>query len=120
MKLDELIDLKDKTGVKEVPIDKPGAFNVMILNNHVTPFEVVVEALMAGIGLSEAEATKRMMRAHKTGWAAVAAYASSDVAETVASKIERSANTNDRYEKYRKFNKHKGPWPLDTEVMEAG
>jgi ATP-dependent Clp protease adapter protein ClpS len=105
---------------QEVPIDEPGGFTVMILNNPVTPFEVVVEALMHGAGLSEGEAVRRMLRAHLGGWAAVAAYGSKDVAETVASAIEAHARGNGGYEQYRPLSGHVGPWPLDAEVREAG
>jgi ATP-dependent Clp protease adapter protein ClpS len=124
--LHELVTLKDKvvgkakSAEKEIELNKPGGFNIMILNNPVTPFEVVVEALMSVLGLSEAEAHKRMMRAHKGGWACVATYGSKDVAETKANAIERAAANNKGYDRYRKFVKYNGPWPLDVEVMEAG
>lgn len=124
MKVNELLTevetVDKKPSAKEVPIDKPGGFNVMVLNNDVTPGQVVVEALMHGIGITAEEAIKRMMKIHKTGWSAVAAYASRDLAETVANKIEKHAAGNTRYDAARQLNGHKGPWPLDTEVMEAG
>jgi ATP-dependent Clp protease adapter protein ClpS len=104
---------------KEVELNKPGGFNVMILNNPVTPFQVVQEALMSSVGLSSAKAQERMMRAHKGGWACVATYASNDVAETVANKITQHAAANDRYDHIKQYQKFTGPWPLDTEVMEA-
>ena len=104
---------------KEVELNKPGGFNVMILNNPVTPFQVVQEALMSAVGLSPAKAAERMMRAHKGGWACVATYASSDVAETVANKITQHAASNDRYDHIKRYQRFTGPWPLDTEVMEA-
>lgn len=103
-----------------VPVEVPGGATVMLLNNPVTPFEVVLEALMSATGLSHAEAYKRMMKCHQNGWHPVASYGSVDVAQTVADKITRHAAANGRYERYRPLVKHMGPWPLDTEVMDAG
>jgi len=124
MRLDEVADVADKTGTattaKEVPLNDPTGWNVMILNNPVTPAEVVVEAIVAAVKISPGEAYKRMMKAHKNGWVAVAAYGSKDVAESVATKIEQHARNNKSYDHYRPFVKHTGPWPLDTEVMKAG
>jgi ATP-dependent Clp protease adapter protein ClpS len=109
-----------KAVVKEIPLNEPGGFNVMILNNEVTPFQVVIEALVSAVGLSGGEAAKRMMAAHTNGWVAVAAYGSKDIAESVASNIERHAMSNQNYDNLRRYVKHNGPWPLDTEVMVSG
>ena len=119
---DVVIDKDNKTrGVeKELPLNDPSGWNVMIMNNNVTPAEVVVEAIMAAVKISQGEAMKRMMAAHQNGWVAVAAYGSKDMADTVASKIESHAHNNKSYDHYRQFTKHVGPWPLDTEVMKAG
>lgn len=121
--LQELVELqtkgKAKATEKEIELNKPGGFNIMILNNPVTPFEVVVEALMSVLGLSESQAYKRMMRAHKGGWSCVATFGSKDIAETKATAIERAAAKNTNYDHYRQFTKFKDPWPLDVEVMEA-
>jgi ATP-dependent Clp protease adapter protein ClpS len=123
MKLSEIVATPVKTPAtvtKELPLNDPTGWNVMILNNPVTPAEVVVEAIMAAVGLSKPAAMKRMLRAHKGGWVVVATYGSKDMAETVASKIENHAAANGGYDHYRQFVKHNGPWPLDTEVMKAG
>lgn len=104
---------------RDAPDEVPGGATVMILNDNVTPAEVVVEAIMHGTGFSEAKAMSRMMKAHKEGWVPIASYASVDIAETVASKIEAHARSNGNYEHYRPFVKHKGPWPLSVEVMDA-
>ena len=119
--LKELFDVIDKVKSipKEMELDAPGGFNVMILNNPVTPAEVVVEALMSSVGLSKSAAMKRMMRTHRNGWHCVATYSSKDVAETVANKIEKHAGANTNYDHYRKYVKFNDPWPLDTEIMEA-
>ena len=124
MRLDEIRDVEviDRPPVKqptEVPLHVPGGATVMILNDDVTPAEVVVEAIMYGTGLSAAEAMRRMEKAHQGGWAAVASYASRDLAETVASKIENHARNNTRYDRYRPLIPFNGPWPLAAEVMDA-
>lgn len=103
----------------EAPIEVPGGATVMLLNNHVTPFEVVLEALMFGTGLAHAECYRRMMKTHTNGWHPIASYGSADIAQSVADKITRHAAANGTYEKYRPIVKHSGPWPLDTEVMDA-
>jgi ATP-dependent Clp protease adapter protein ClpS len=108
---------------KEKPADKPGGFNVMILNDGFTPAEVVLEAICSATGMSMDEAFNRMMRAHQGGWAPIKAYASKDMAETVAHNIMQHAQQNDRYDQYRQhphFKNFKGPWPLTAEVVEAG
>lgn len=117
----EVID--KKTSTKEIPLNEPGGFNVVILNDSVTPFQVVVEAIMYAVGLSEDEATRRMMKAHRGGWCVVATYASADIAETVASKIMNHAKSNTNYDYIRPMippRGYHGPWPLTAEVMEAG
>ena len=78
---------------KEIPLNSPGGATVMILNDDITPAEVVVEAIMFGTGLPAGEAIGRMERAHQGGWAAIATYASKDVADSVASKIENHTST---------------------------
>jgi ATP-dependent Clp protease adapter protein ClpS len=115
----ETLDREKVTQREEVPLHVPGGATVVVLNDHVTPFEVAVEAVMAATGLSQGEATKRMMKAHTQGWAAVAAYANRDVAETIADKIMQHARSNDNYDRYRQYTGHSGPWPLHAEVMDA-
>jgi ATP-dependent Clp protease adapter protein ClpS len=122
MRLDEIQpDVIDTPAIhqQEVPIHLPGGATVMILNDDVTPAEVVIEAVVYGTGLSPAEAESRVLRAHQGGWAPVASYASRDLAETVANKIETHARNNTRYDHYRQYVNHRGPWPLSAEVMDA-
>jgi len=103
----------------EIPLNKPGGFTVVILNDNVTPAEVVVEAIMYATGFSEAEAWKRMTAAHKGGWTPIAAYSSYDIAESVADKIMRHAQQNSNYDHYRRISRFNGPWPLTAEVMDS-
>lgn len=105
---------------QEVPLHLPGGWTVVILNDPVTPFEVVIEAIVAATRLSPDEAVRRMHKAHTQGWAAVASYASKDMAETIADRIMRHAQSNDRYDRYRPHIPYHDPWPLHAEVMEAG
>lgn len=120
MRVNELvIDKKVAPASTSAPEETPGGATVMILNDPITPAEVVVEAIMHGTGLSKAGAMKRMMRAHRKGWVPIASYANRDIAETIASKIENHARDNPNYDHYRSYVKHNGPWPLATEVMDA-
>jgi ATP-dependent Clp protease adapter protein ClpS len=105
---------------QEVPVHLPGGWTVVILNDPVTPFEVVIEAIVAATRLSPDEAVRRMHKAHTQGWAAIASYASKDMAETIADRIMRHAQQNDRYDKYRPHIPYNDPWPLSAEVIEAG
>jgi ATP-dependent Clp protease adapter protein ClpS len=118
----EVVDRPPVRQQQEVPVNLPGGFTVMILNDNMTPAEVVVEAIVASTGLSESEATKRMMRAHRGGWAPIASYASKDMAETVADRMMRHAQQNTNYDHYRRhphFRNFNGPWPLTAEVRDA-
>lgn len=124
MKLTEVIDaperVKEKqTAEEKFPLKVPGGATVMILNDPITPAEVVVEAIVYGTGMPASLAMKRMMQAHLGGWAPIASYASKDIAESVAAKIENHARNNTKYDHYRKYVKHFGPWPLAVEVMDA-
>ena len=115
----DVLDREKVTQKQEVPLHVPGGATVVVLNDHVTPFEVAVEAVVAATGLGAEEAARRMMKAHTQGWAAVAAYANKDVAETIADRIMRHARNNSNYDHYRQYMKHTGPWPLTAEVMDA-
>lgn len=124
MKLHEIVDTPTRAKVKVAePVYRPGGATVVILNDDYTPFEVVIEAIVASTNLSESEATKRMMAAHNKGWSPIASYASKDVAESVAAKIEAHARSNKNYDHYRQHPHFKkfgnGPWKLAAEVMDA-
>jgi ATP-dependent Clp protease adapter protein ClpS len=124
MKIHELteetvLDRPPTTDKQDAPLYVPGGATVVVLNDRTTPFQVVIEAIMAGAGLSKFAATKRMMQAHRGGWSAVASYPSRDIAETVASKIEEHAAANDRYEELKQVQGFRGPWTLTCDVMDA-
>lgn len=104
---------------QEVPLYVPGGATVVIMNDDVTPYEVVIEAVVHGTGLSPAEASRRVNQSHREGWAPVASYGSRDIAETVANRIEQHARSNNRYDHYRPLIPYNGPWPLAAEVLDA-
>lgn len=122
----EVIDRPPVHQREEVPLHVPGGSTVIILNDPVTPFEVVVEAVVFGTRLSMDEAIRRVNHTHQNGWAAVASYASRDMAETVANRIEQHARSNTKYDNYRAHIPYQGrvgyydEWPLTAEVMDAG
>lgn len=118
---------------KEIELDKPGGFNIVLLNDNITPYEVVLEALQSVLELSRQSAYERMMRAHRGGWHVVATYASSDVAETMAERLMDHCRSNTNYDYYRRDSNdslipryphgprgYHDPWPTTFEVMEAG
>ena len=120
---EEVIDRPPVRQREEVPLHIPGGFTVCIQNDPITPFQVVIEAVVAATGLDVGEATRRMMQAHTSGLAPVAAYASRDVAETRANQIEQHARSNRRWDELRRLVPPRGwfqPWPLQTEVLDAG
>lgn len=121
----EVVDRPPVRQQQEVPLHVPGGATVVILNDPVTPYEVVVEAVVAGTGLSADEAARRVHHTHREGWSPVASYASVDMAETVARRIEQHARSNNRYDHYRPYIPYRGrrgyngEWPLTCEVMDA-
>lgn len=118
----EVIDRPPVRQREEVPLHIPGGFTVCIRNDPITPFQVVIEAVVAATGLSVGEAVKRMMQAHTSGLAPVAAYASKDIAETKANKIEQHARANTRWDEIRRHippNGYWNPWPLQTEILDS-
>jgi len=113
------LDRPPTTDKQDAPLYVPGGATVVVLNDNTTPFEVVIEAIMAGAGLSKFAATKRMMQAHRGGWSAVASYPTRDIAETIASRIEEHAANNTNYDHYKVLTRHRGPWALTCDVMDA-
>ena len=118
----EVIDRPPVQQPTQAPVHVPGGSTVVVLNDPYTPFEVAVEAVEHGVPLSKDEAMRRMMKAHRGGWAAVASYASKDMAETVSDRIMRHAHQNTNYDHYKRHippQGWNGPWPLHAEVMDA-
>jgi ATP-dependent Clp protease adaptor protein ClpS len=72
--------LKPKTKV-----ERPKLFKVILFNDDFTPREFVVRILQGEFRLSDAQAQRVMMTAHKKGVCVVSVYPR-DVAETKASR----------------------------------
>jgi ATP-dependent Clp protease adapter protein ClpS len=124
MKIHELteetvLDRPPTTDKQDAPLYIPGGATVVVFNDDNTPFEVVIEAIVAATKLSPSEAAKRMMQAHSQGWSPIASYPTRDIAETVSSNIEHHAAINDRYDEYKIIQNWRGPWPLTCDVMDA-
>jgi ATP-dependent Clp protease adaptor protein ClpS len=75
---------KPKTKVK-TKVDRPRLHKVILVNDDYTPREFVVTVLMAEFRMSEDQAYKVMITAHRRGVCVVAVYAK-DVAETKATR----------------------------------
>jgi ATP-dependent Clp protease adaptor protein ClpS len=75
---------KPKTKVK-TKVDRPRLHKVILVNDDYTPREFVVTVLKAEFRMSEDEAYKVMMTAHRKGSCVVAVYAQ-DIAETKAAR----------------------------------
>jgi len=75
----------------EIKTERPKLYRVLLLNDDYTPREVVVMVLMAEFRLSEEQAARVMMTAHRKGVCVVMVYPR-DVAETKAARAtERGA-----------------------------
>lgn len=64
---------------------RPKLYKVILLNDDYTPREFVVVVLKGEFGMSEEQAHRVMMTAHKRGACVVAVYAK-DIAETKATR----------------------------------
>jgi ATP-dependent Clp protease adaptor protein ClpS len=65
--------------------ERPRLYKVILLNDDYTPREFVVTVLKAEFGMSEDQAHRVMITAHKRGACVVAVY-TKDVAETKATR----------------------------------
>ena len=75
-----------KTRTKVKPkTERPRLHKVILVNDDYTPREFVVSVLMAEFRMSEDQAYKVMITAHKRGVCVVAVYAK-DIAETKATR----------------------------------
>jgi ATP-dependent Clp protease adaptor protein ClpS len=69
----------------EPKVERPRLHKVILLNDDYTPREFVVIVLKGEFGMSEEQAHRVMMTAHKRGVCVVAVY-TRDVAETKATR----------------------------------
>ena len=87
-----------KTDVLEKPeikIARPKMFVVIVLNDPFTPREFVVHVLERYFQKNAEEATKIMLRAHRTGQGAVGIY-TREIAETKADLANRYSREQGR------------------------
>lgn len=78
------IDLKPKTSTK-IKTERPKLHKVILVNDDFTPREFVVRVLKAEFRVSEDQAYRIMMTAHRRGVCVVAVF-TKDVAETKATR----------------------------------
>lgn len=77
-------DLKKKPSTR-TQVERPKLYKVILVNDDFTPREFVVRVLKAEFRLSEDQALKVMITAHRHGVCVVAVYAR-DIAETKATR----------------------------------
>ena len=82
--------MSDQTNVKprtktKPKVERPKLWKVILLNDDYTPREFVVSVLMAEFRMSEDQAYKVMITAHRRGVCVVAVF-TKDVAETKATR----------------------------------
>jgi ATP-dependent Clp protease adaptor protein ClpS len=78
------IDVKPDT-IAKPKIEQPRLYKVILINDDYTPREFVIAVLMAVFHMSEDQAYRVMMTAHRRGVCVVAVY-TRDVAETKATR----------------------------------
>jgi len=76
--------VKPRTRVKP-KVERPKLYKVILLNDDFTPREFVVRVLKAEFGMSEDQAQRVMITAHRRGVCVVAVF-TRDVAETKAAR----------------------------------
>ncbi len=77
-------DLKKKPSTR-TKVERPKLYKVILVNDDFTPREFVVRVLKVEFRLSEDQAHKVMITAHRRGVCVVAVYAR-DIAETKATR----------------------------------
>ena len=81
-----MTDTISKPKIKdEIKVERPRLHKVVLLNDDYTPREFVVTVLKAEFRMSENQALRVMMTAHRRGACVVAVY-TKDVAEAKATK----------------------------------
>ena len=85
------LDLKPKT--KVIPkTERPKLYKVMLLNDDYTPREFVVLVLKSEFRMTEEQAYRVMITAHRKGLCVVAVFAK-DIAETKATRATDMAQS---------------------------
>jgi ATP-dependent Clp protease adaptor protein ClpS len=84
----------DLAAKKERKLSEPGDFRVVMLNDHFTAMEFVVEILMVVFHKSVEEANSLMLEIHRKGRSVVGVY-SWDIAQTKAEQVHTLARQNE-------------------------
>ena len=88
-----MTDIITKPSAKdEIKVDRPRLHKVILVNDDFTPREFVVMVLKAEFRMSEDQALRVMMTAHRRGVCVVAVYAQ-DIAETKATRATEAGRS---------------------------
>jgi ATP-dependent Clp protease adaptor protein ClpS len=88
-----MTDTTTRPGTKdEIKVERPRLHKVILLNDDYTPREFVVTVLKAEFRMSESQALRVMMTAHRRGACVVAVF-TKDVAEAKATKATDAARS---------------------------
>lgn len=77
----------------ETKVERPRLYKVILLNDDFTPRAFVVRVLKAEFGMTEEQAQRVMITAHKRGLCVVAVF-TKDVAETKATRATDAGRSN--------------------------
>ena len=86
------IDLKPRTATKP-KTERPKLYKVILINDDFTPREFVVTVLKGEFRMSEDQALRVMITAHRRGVCVVAVF-TKDVAETKATRATDAGKAN--------------------------
>lgn len=89
--INAVIRRKDKT---KVQFKEPEDFRVVLLNDHFTTMDFVMEVLMTIFHKGKAEARKIMLDVHKKGRGVVGRYPF-DIAQTKVNQVHAAAQQNE-------------------------
>jgi ATP-dependent Clp protease adaptor protein ClpS len=81
--------LKPRT---EIKVERPRLYKVILLNDDFTPKEFVIAVLKAEFSMTEDQAQKVMITAHRLGSCVVGVFAK-DIAETKATRATDAGRT---------------------------
>ena len=102
---------------REIELEKSGGFNLRVLTKNSIPYQVIVEAMIAIIGVDHAEAKRRIDSASADGWCTIATYGMKRDAEVVASRLEKHVHQNSKFDNLKKSSGDR--WNLKLEIVES-
>ncbi len=84
---------KPETETAEPQLKSPPLYRVVMLNDHFTPMDFVVEILMRFFHKSETSAQQMMLRIHHEG-SVICGVFPRDIAETKVQQVETASRTS--------------------------